>query len=41
MLRQTRWNKSRERDILGITVPTLDKKINDYVSWCREDPGRR
>jgi two-component system response regulator AtoC len=30
VLRQTRWNKSRASDILGITRPTLDKKIKDY-----------
>jgi len=27
----TRWNKSRASDILGITRPTLDKKIRDYA----------
>jgi len=26
----TRWNKSRASEILGITRPTLDKKIRDY-----------
>jgi two-component system response regulator AtoC len=30
VLRQTRWNKSRASDVLGITRPTLDKKIKDY-----------
>jgi DNA-binding NtrC family response regulator len=30
VLRFTRWNKSRASDILGITRPTLDKKIRDY-----------
>jgi two-component system response regulator AtoC len=30
VLRQTRWNKSKASDILGITRPTLDKKIKDY-----------
>ena len=30
VLKQTRWNKSRTSDILGITRPTLDKKIRDY-----------
>jgi two-component system response regulator AtoC len=30
VLRQTRWNKSRASEILGITRPTLDKKIKDY-----------
>jgi two-component system response regulator AtoC len=30
VLKQTRWNKSRTSDILGITRPTLDKKIKDY-----------
>jgi two-component system response regulator AtoC len=31
VLKQTRWNKSRASDILGITRPTLDKKIKDYA----------
>ncbi len=30
VLRYTRWNKSRASEILGITRPTLDKKIRDY-----------
>ncbi len=30
VLKQTRWNKSRASDVLGITRPTLDKKIKDY-----------
>ena len=30
VLRSTRWNKSRASEILGITRPTLDKKIRDY-----------
>ncbi len=30
VLRYTRWNKSRASEILGITRPTLDKKIKDY-----------
>ena len=30
VLKQTRWNKSRTSEILGITRPTLDKKIKDY-----------
>jgi two-component system response regulator AtoC len=30
VLKQTRWNKSRTSDVLGITRPTLDKKIKDY-----------
>ncbi len=30
VLKQTRWNKSRASDTLGITRPTLDKKIKDY-----------
>jgi two-component system response regulator AtoC len=30
VLKQARWNKSRASDILGITRPTLDKKIKDY-----------
>ncbi|MFQ5790076.1 MAG: sigma-54-dependent transcriptional regulator [Acidobacteriota bacterium] len=30
ILRRTRWNKSRASEILGITRPTLDKKIKDY-----------
>jgi two-component system response regulator AtoC len=30
VLRFTRWNKSRTSEILGITRPTLDKKIKDY-----------
>ncbi|HSF16579.1 MAG TPA: sigma-54 dependent transcriptional regulator [Vicinamibacteria bacterium] len=30
VLRHTRWNKSRASEILGITRPTLDKKIRDY-----------
>ena len=30
VLKQARWNKSRASEILGITRPTLDKKIRDY-----------
>ncbi len=30
VLKQTRWNKSRTSEVLGITRPTLDKKIKDY-----------
>ncbi len=30
VLKHTRWNKSRASDVLGITRPTLDKKIKDY-----------
>ena len=30
VLRYAHWNKSRASDILGITRPTLDKKIKDY-----------
>jgi two-component system response regulator AtoC len=30
VLRFNRWNKSRASEILGITRPTLDKKIRDY-----------
>jgi len=30
VLKQSRWNKSRASDVLGITRPTLDKKIKDY-----------
>ncbi len=30
VLRYARWNKSRASEILGITRPTLDKKIKDY-----------
>ncbi len=30
VLRYTHWNKSRASEILGITRPTLDKKIKDY-----------
>jgi two-component system response regulator AtoC len=30
VLRYTAWNKSRASEILGITRPTLDKKIKDY-----------
>jgi DNA-binding NtrC family response regulator len=30
VLRYTKWNKSRASEILGITRPTLDKKIKDY-----------
>jgi DNA-binding NtrC family response regulator len=30
VLKLTRWNKSRASDVLGITRPTLDKKIKDY-----------
>jgi DNA-binding NtrC family response regulator len=30
VLRYTKWNKSRASDVLGITRPTLDKKIKDY-----------
>ncbi len=30
VLRSKRWNKSRASEILGITRPTLDKKIRDY-----------
>jgi two-component system response regulator AtoC len=30
VLKQTRWNKSKASDILGITRPTLDKKVKDY-----------
>ena len=30
VLRINRWNKSRASEILGITRPTLDKKIRDY-----------
>ena len=30
VLRSMRWNKSRASEILGITRPTLDKKIKDY-----------
>lgn len=30
VLRYSRWNKSRASEILGITRPTLDKKIKDY-----------
>jgi len=30
VLRYAGWNKSRASDILGITRPTLDKKIKDY-----------
>ena len=30
VLRRTRWNKSRASEVLGITRPTLDKKIKDY-----------
>ena len=30
VLKQTRWNKSRTAEVLGITRPTLDKKIKDY-----------
>ena len=38
VLKQTRWNKSRTSEILGITRPTLDKKIKDYAL---SDPGKR
>lgn len=31
VLGQTSWNKSKTSDILGITRPTLDKKIKDYA----------
>ncbi len=30
VLKQTQWNKSRTSEVLGITRPTLDKKIKDY-----------
>ncbi len=30
VLRYTKWNKSKASEILGITRPTLDKKIRDY-----------
>ena len=38
VLKQTRWNKSRTSEILGITRPTLDKKIKDYAL---SDPRKR
>ena len=38
VLKQTRWNKSRTSEILGITRPTLDKKIKDYEL---SDPRKR
>jgi two-component system, NtrC family, response regulator AtoC len=38
VLKQARWNKSRASEILGITRPTLDKKIKDYGLV---DPRRR
>jgi len=38
VLKQTRWNKSRTSEILGITRPTLDKKIKDYGL---SDPKKR
>jgi DNA-binding NtrC family response regulator len=37
-LKQTGWNKSRTSEILGITRPTLDKKIKDYALV---DPRKR
>jgi two-component system response regulator AtoC len=38
VLKQTGWNKSRTSEILGITRPTLDKKIKDYALV---DPRKR
>ncbi len=38
-LRQTRWNKSRTADLLGVTRKTLDRKIREFDLHPEEEPA--